>query len=126
MTSDSALRRYFWTWGLSGHCADCRECAAATSSRLAYRRRPAQAAPALGDVGGDAPGLVAGEEVRRRAMLQLPLEIDVSERLPISIADDEAPPIQLGVGLLGGPGRREAAGFVRHHTLLRFYDGVPR
>jgi hypothetical protein len=50
--------------------------------------------------------------VRRRAMLQLPLEIDVSERLPICIADDEAPPIQLGVGLVDGPGRREAA--LRH------------
>ena len=25
MTSDSALRRYFRTWGLSRHCADCRE-----------------------------------------------------------------------------------------------------
>ena len=22
--SDSALRRYFWNWGLCGHCADCR------------------------------------------------------------------------------------------------------
>jgi hypothetical protein len=36
-------------------------------------------------------------------------EVDVGERLPISIADDEAPPIQLGVGLVDGPGRREAA-----------------
>jgi hypothetical protein len=41
-------------------------------------------------------------------MLQLPLEIDVSERLSISIADDKASPIQLGVGLVDGPGWREA------------------
>jgi hypothetical protein len=25
MTTDIALRRYFRTWGLSRHCADCRE-----------------------------------------------------------------------------------------------------
>ena len=36
----------------------------------------------LGDVGGDAPGLVAGEQVRRRAPSGLILEIDVGERLP--------------------------------------------
>ena len=35
----------------------------------------------LGDVGGDAPGLVAGEQLGRRATAWLPLEIDVSERL---------------------------------------------
>src|SRR4029077_22241 len=34
----------------------------------------------------------------------LVLEIDVGQRLPVVIADDAA-----GVGLLGGPGRREAA-----------------
>jgi len=33
----------------------------------------------------------------------------IGERLPISIADDEAPPIQLWIGLLDRPGRREAA-----------------
>ena len=32
-------------------------------------------------------------------------EVDVGQRLPISIADDEAPPIQLGVGVVDGPGR---------------------
>jgi hypothetical protein len=42
------------TW--RGH----RECAAVTSSRLACRERPAQQVRQLGDVGGDAPGLVAG------------------------------------------------------------------
>jgi hypothetical protein len=35
----------------------------------------------LGDVGGDAPGLVAGEEVRRRAASGL-LLMDERERLP--------------------------------------------
>jgi hypothetical protein len=55
----------------------------------------------LGDVGGDAPGLVAGEEVRRRATPRLLLEIDVGERLPVGVADDEA-----RVGFLDGPGRR--------------------
>ena len=36
-------------------------------------------------------------------------EVDVGERLPGGVPDDEAPPIQLGVGLVDGPGRREAA-----------------
>ena len=34
--------------------------------------------------------LVAGEEMRRRASSGLILEIHVSERLPLGIADDEA------------------------------------
>jgi hypothetical protein len=54
--------------------------------------------------------LVAGEEMRRRSSSGLVFEIDVGERLPVSLADDEAPPIQLGVGPVDGPGRREAAG----------------
>jgi hypothetical protein len=58
----------------------------------------------LGDVGGDALGLVAGEQLGRRSPSRLILEIDVRERLPVGVADDEA-----GVGLLDGPGRREAA-----------------
>ena len=29
---------------------------------------------------------------------------------PVCVADDEAPPIQLGVGLVDGPGRREGGG----------------
>jgi hypothetical protein len=43
-----------------------------------------------GDVGGDAPSLVAGEEVRRRATARLLLEIDVGQRLPAVVPDDEA------------------------------------
>ena len=44
----------------------------------------------LGDVGGDAPGLVAGEQSGRRTPSRLLLEIDVGERLPVGVADDEA------------------------------------
>jgi hypothetical protein len=45
----------------------------------------------LGDVGGDAPGLVAGWQLGRRAPTGLFLEIDVGERLTGGVADDEAP-----------------------------------
>ena len=38
--------------------------------------------------------------------------LTTGERLSVGVADDEAPPIQLGVGLVDGPGRREAA--LRH------------
>ena len=48
-------------------------------SRLAQQLRQ------LGDVGGHAPGLVAGEEVRRRAPTGLLLAIDVGERLPVGV-----------------------------------------
>jgi hypothetical protein len=57
------------------------------------------------DIRPYAPGLVAGEEVCRRPAPRLLLEIDVGERLPGGVADDEA-----GVGLLDGSRRREAAG----------------
>jgi hypothetical protein len=50
--------------------------------------------------------------VRCRLPTGLILEIHVGQRLPVAVADDEAPPIQLGVGLVDGPGRREAA--LRH------------
>ena len=42
----------------------------------------------LGDVGGDAPGLVAGEQLGRRTPSRLLLEVDVRERLPVGVADD--------------------------------------
>jgi hypothetical protein len=54
----------------------------------------------------------AGEQLGRGAPSRLPLEIGVGERLPLVIADDEA-----GVRLLGGPGRREAAG-LRHGSVV--------
>ena len=65
--------------------------------------RPLQQLRQLGDVGGDAPRLVAGEEVGGSAPAGLLLEIDVGERLPVGVADDEA-----GVRLLDGPGRQLA------------------
>jgi len=50
------------------------------SARLPSRERQ------LGDVGGDAPGLVAGEQLRRRASgLGTALEIDVGERLTVGV-----------------------------------------
>jgi hypothetical protein len=68
----------------------------------------------LGDIGGDAPGLVAGEQLGRRSTTRLLLEIHVGERLPVGVADDET-----GVRLFGDPRRREAAGFglVAHRTI---------
>jgi hypothetical protein len=83
-----------------------------TASQLQLRQ--------LGDVGGDAPGFVAGEEVRRCATAGLVLEIDVGERLPVVIADDDA-----GVGLLGRPGRRAAAIRAGHGIIpARHLDGT--
>ncbi len=60
-----------------------------------------------GDVGGDSPGLVIGEQFGRRASSGLVIEVDVGERLAVAVADDEALPIELRVGLLDGPRRRE-------------------
>jgi len=39
----------------------------------------------VGDFGGDAASLVAGEELGRRAPPRLVLEIDVGERLPVRV-----------------------------------------
>jgi hypothetical protein len=52
-------------------------------------RATGAAAPAASPLGGDPPGLVAGEDVRCRAPSRLLLEIDVSERLSVGVADDE-------------------------------------
>jgi hypothetical protein len=54
----------------------------------------------LGDVGGNAPGLVAG---RRRAPARFVLEIDLCERLAVVIADDEAVLAELHVRVIDGP-----------------------
>jgi hypothetical protein len=43
----------------------------------------------LGDAGGDPPGLVAGGQLGRRASSRFILAIDVGERLPVGVADDE-------------------------------------
>jgi len=42
-------------------------------------------------------------------MSRHPALADAGERLPVSVADDEAPPIRLGVGLIDGPRRPKAA-----------------
>jgi hypothetical protein len=69
----------------------------------------------LGDVYGDAPRLVAGEQVCRRTPSRLLLEIDVGERLPVVIADDE---VQASVSsAVQGGGKRRA---------VIFDSGVPQ
>jgi hypothetical protein len=83
------------------------------SAKACVESRPLQR---LGDVGGNAPRLVAGEDVRRRASSGLILEIGVDERLPVGVADDLA-----GVGLLDRPWRRKAAG--RHQRLRLLLSG---
>ena len=62
----------------------------------------------LGDVRRDAPRRVPGEQLRCRLAACLTFEIHVGERVPVSAADNEAPSIQLGIGLVDGPRRREA------------------
>ena len=66
----------------------------------------------LGKVHRHPPGPVAGKQLGRRAPSRLILEIDIGQRLPVVVADDEA-----GVRPLDGPGRREAAGR-RFHLLV--------
>ena len=68
----------------------------------------------LGDVGRDPPRLVRVSRMRRRAPAGLLLEIDVGERVPVVVPDDEA-----GVRLFGDLRRREAAGLglVDHRNL---------
>jgi hypothetical protein len=63
----------------------------------------------LSNVGGDAAGLVAGEQVRDRAPSRFLLEIDIGERMAVGVMDDEALSPELGVGSFDGPRRREAA-----------------
>ena len=64
-----------------------------TTTRAGLGSGGSQQLGQLGAVGGDAPRLVAGEQVRRRATSRLLLEIDVGQRLTVGVADDEAPPI---------------------------------
>jgi hypothetical protein len=49
-------------------------------------------APAAWRVDGDAPRLVAGEQVRRRPSSRLILAIDAGQRLSVGVVDDEASP----------------------------------
>ena len=69
------------------------------AAALSVSHQPRQ----LCDAGGDAPGLVSCQQLRNL------LEINVGQRLPVGVADDEALSLQLRVKLLGGSERREAA-----------------
>ncbi len=59
----------------------------------------------LGEVRRQAAGLVLGQQLGRRSPTGFVLEIEIPERLPDVVADDEA----RVVVLLNRPGRREAA-----------------
>src|SRR5581483_2592574 len=59
----------------------------------------------LGDIRRDAPRLVLGHELGSRSPAGLLLVIDIRQRLPVGVADDET-----RRALLDGPGRRETAG----------------
>ena len=51
--------------------------------------RPAQQLRRLGDVGGDAPGLIAGKQIGGRATAGITLEIYLGERVLVLVADNE-------------------------------------
>jgi hypothetical protein len=72
--------------------------------------RPLQQLWQLGDIGRYPPRLIACEQVRRRPPSGLGLEIHVSQRLTIVVADDEA----TAVVFLDVPRRWEAARLVLH------------
>jgi hypothetical protein len=72
--------------------------------------RPLQQLWQLGDIGRYLPRLIACEQVRRRPPSGLGLEIHVSQRLTIVVADDEA----TAVVFLDVPRRWEAARRVLH------------
>ena len=86
------------------------KCAAAISSRLAFRRPPAQQVRQLGDVGGDASCFIAGEQLARRPSPWLVLAIDEGERLLVGVAHDEA---RSGFLEDHGGGKRRAEGIER-------------
>jgi Circularly permutated YpsA SLOG family len=71
-----------------------------------FRRSLAQKPWQPHDVGGDAPGFVAGEQMSRRATARLLLEIDVGQRLPVAVVDGGALAIQRWIG---APRRSRAA-----------------
>src|SRR5271156_3528678 len=58
----------------------------------------------LGKAGRQHAGLVPHEPLGGQPTLQIVLEVKVSERLPLSVADDEGPG-----ALFDGPGRQETA-----------------
>ena len=66
------------------------KCAAAILSRLAFRRPPAQQVRQLGDVGGDAPSLIFGQQVGGRLSAGIVLEVEIAERLTVLVAEKHA------------------------------------
>ena len=63
----------------------------------------------LGDFGGDAPGLIAGQKLSCRTATRLVRAIDIGQCLPVAVADDEA-----GVGLFNAPRLWKAASRSRY------------
>ena len=59
-----------------------------TTTRAGLGSGGSQQLGQLGDVGGDAPGLVPRHQSRRRSPTRFFLEVHVGERLPVSVADD--------------------------------------
>jgi len=70
---------------------------------------PRQQLRQLGDVGGDAPRFVLGQQVGRCTPPRLLLEVEVAERLPVLVADDKAGIVVL----LVCPRRRKRRGVMR-------------
>ena len=68
--------------------------------------RPLQQLWQLGDIGRYPPRLIACEQVRRRPPSGLGLEIHVSQRLTVVVADDEAASVLFFDILAAGSGER--------------------
>ena len=85
----AALQRYVRAVGTQADMARTSGmCLLQPRQVLAYQRRPTRNSGS--DVGGDAPGLVAGEQLGRRASFRITLEVYVGERLPVGVADNES------------------------------------
>jgi hypothetical protein len=73
----------------------------------AFRLLPPQQLRQLGEVRRHAAGVVLGQPVGGGAPLRFIVKIEITERLPVGVADDEALRV-----LIDDPRRREAAGGV--------------
>ncbi len=82
--------------------------------------RLAQHLRQLGEVRRHSSRLVASEQLGRRSPAGLILEVEIGERLPGTVADDEAGVVRL----IDRPGRREAApgGIALRRYSFGFYD----
>src|SRR5262249_20257576 len=63
-------------------------------------------------------------EMRRRAPSRLILKVDIGERVAVRVADDVAVLAEFQVGIVDGPGRREAA--LSHRGTRRSKVGTKR